>query len=507
MGCGSPKIKTGVSPGEEEIYKPTGDPKKDFFYCFDDEEIKIIEEKERDLLESEIEKYLKIYNKFKFDYLKELNDTIYLKQYTALIIAKGYTGEYKDKSELKEFDIEKVDVVSCKVNNKEKVQATYTEKEENYVSIGEIAFNITESQKDKQFENLLIIEYTFKIKQKRFLNLKHINFLYDFYSIATNTTIFYYDQNKLKFETKNRKLNISSSKYELKIFNARFFELFLRYNEKFKFSKEEEALIKKKFSSDELTQIISSINKIQIYVNDPVLIFEKVKHIIRKEKDFSSEGKYLLLNTDFFDGDPKLFANNINTNYMITELKVNDKMIPKVEDLNGDCFLANPSGMNEINFVSEDRLVLIEIKTKSAFDEELPNNPDVSMNFRKLFRYKIMNGSSFKYEIESKGINLIFDKENVTYNPVKKGNLYTCSGMFQYIEGEESELGFIIKMEDKEKDFIFSKFLDEFIKNTAPQRIILNKKEHDAYIEEHGEEEGDHGEEEAGEEGEGGYEE
>ena len=43
MGCSS------GSSLEEKKFRKTGDPKKDFFYCFDDEEIKIIEEKRIEL--------------------------------------------------------------------------------------------------------------------------------------------------------------------------------------------------------------------------------------------------------------------------------------------------------------------------------------------------------------------------------------------------------------------------------------------------------------------------
>ena len=48
MGCGSPNVKTGIFPGEDE-FKPTSDPKKDFFYFFDDEEIKLIEERRNEV--------------------------------------------------------------------------------------------------------------------------------------------------------------------------------------------------------------------------------------------------------------------------------------------------------------------------------------------------------------------------------------------------------------------------------------------------------------------------
>ena len=62
-------------------------------------------------------------------------------------------------------------------------------------------------------------------------------------------------------------------------------------------------------------------------------------------------------------------------------------------------------------------------------------------------------------------------------------------------------------MREKIQNFKYNKWAKEFLKNTIPRKIILNKEEHDAYIEEHPsvEEEGyDAAEGEEG--GEGGYE-
>ena len=507
MGCGSPSVKTGVYPGEE-VYKPTGDPKKDFFYCFDDEEIKLIEEKKSDDISDESQNYIILYNKFKFDYLKEQDETIFLKQYSALNVDKNYTGEYHINSELIGFECEKIEIVSCKINNKEKVQAKYTKKKEDYQDFIEISFNVTESQKVEQFKELLIIEYIFKIKQKKVFNTKQIFFSSEYG--GSNTAIFYYDPNKMKFITKNKVPMTSNSKYELKIYNEDYFGFIIKYNEKLKLTKEEQALLKNKFSSDELNQINSSLDKIAkiaLELDNPLLIYEKVNHIIKNEKDFSSEGKYVILNyrDEEFAGELPLCEGNNNVNYMITDIKVNDKIIPKVEEYNEnkDGFLADDTGMNSIIIFSKDRLVIIEMKTKSTFPEDLLNSPDIKIDFRKLLRLRVNNGTSFKFEIEANGINILFDKENTKYNPIKKGNKYICSGDYQYLEGEDNEIDFIKKMKEKDTNFKFSKYLTDYVKETLPKLIILNKKEHDAYIEQNGEEEENELEGSRGEEGEG----
>ena len=103
----------------------------------------------------------------------------------------------------------------------------------------------------------------------------------------------------MKFITKNKVQITSNSKYELKIYNEDYFGFIIKYNEKLKLTKEEQALLKNKFSSDELNQINSSLDKIAkiaLELDNPLLIYEKVNHIIKNEKDFSSEGKYVILN-------------------------------------------------------------------------------------------------------------------------------------------------------------------------------------------------------------------
>ena len=280
MGCGSPSVKTGIFPGEDE-FKPTSDPKKDFFYFFDDEEIKLIEERRNEEISDDDIKYLKLYNKFKFDYLKELDDTIFIKQYTALLVKTSFTGEYRFKSELFNFNYETLEIVSCKIN-KEKVQAKYKEKEEDYSKFTEIIFNVTKSQKDEKFENLLILEFTFKIKQKRLFIIKKLFFHDSFEEPDTYTVIIYYDKKKINIDAKGETEiePISLSKHEIKIFNEKYINICLKYNQKLKLSKELEAMLKNKFSSDELKQINSSLEKVKLDEECPILVYEKINILL-----------------------------------------------------------------------------------------------------------------------------------------------------------------------------------------------------------------------------------
>ena len=499
MGCGSPSVKTGIFPGEDE-FKPTGDPKKDFFYCFDDEEIKLIEERKNERKNDDFEKYLKLYNKFKFDYLKELDDTIFLKQYTALLVKKSFTGEYRFKSDLFNFNYETLEIVSCKIN-KEKVQAKYEEKEDDYSKFTEIIINVTKSQKDEKFENLIILEFTFKIKQKRLFTLKYLYFHGYFDDPDTYTVIIYYDKKKINISARGEVdiEPISLSKNEIKIFNENYIYIFLKYNQKLKLSKEQETMLKNKFSSDELKQINSSLEKVELAEDCPILVYEKIKHTIIKEKEFSSEGKYVLINND-----REINVRHSN-NYIITELKLNDKLIPKVKELdeNEEGYSIDESGDNNLHLFPKAPLIIIEIKTKSFFEEGYVHSPDISMDYKKLLEVEIADGGSFKFEIESNGMNLLFDKEDTKYKPIKKGNLYICSGIYEFLEGAKNKADFIEKMGEKDQNFNYNKWEKEFLKDTIPRKIILNKEEHDAYIEEYPSVEGDGLEAADGGEGEG----
>jgi hypothetical protein len=102
MGCDSnkslveksiPKTDNPKSLVEKSIPK-TGNPKKDFFYCFDDEEIKLIEERKKKAQSStEDIETVDLYSRFEIDYRKEKDENVILKHYMAIYVKKNYTGD------------------------------------------------------------------------------------------------------------------------------------------------------------------------------------------------------------------------------------------------------------------------------------------------------------------------------------------------------------------------------------------------------------------------------
>jgi len=142
--------------------------------------------------------------------------------------------------------------------------------------------NVTKSQKDEKFENLLILEFTFKIKQKRLFTLKNLYFPGSFEEPDTYTVIMYYDKKKINMDIRCEEEiePISLSKNEIKIFNEKFINIFLKYNQKLKLSKEQETMLKNKFSSDELKQINSSLEKVELTEECPILVMKKLNILL-----------------------------------------------------------------------------------------------------------------------------------------------------------------------------------------------------------------------------------
>ena len=50
------------------------------------------------------------------------------------------------------------------------------------------------------------------------------------------------------------------------------------------------------------------------------------------------------------------------------------------------------------------------------------------MDYKKLLEVEFADGGSFKFEIESNGMNILFDKEDTKYKPIKKGNYIYVKG-------------------------------------------------------------------------------
>ena len=87
MGCSSGNAL------EENRFQKTGNPNRDFFYFFDDQEVKIIEERRKQLLSCP-EETLQLYSRFEMDYTKEKDENLIINQYFVLSLKEEFSGEY-----------------------------------------------------------------------------------------------------------------------------------------------------------------------------------------------------------------------------------------------------------------------------------------------------------------------------------------------------------------------------------------------------------------------------
>ena len=92
------KISNGQKSSNPKVVK-----KEDFFYCFDEEEIKIIEEKVSNISSYKYNNFIKLYNKFIIDYLNEKDDTIIVKQYKMLYVNEDFNDKSINWSEISNF--------------------------------------------------------------------------------------------------------------------------------------------------------------------------------------------------------------------------------------------------------------------------------------------------------------------------------------------------------------------------------------------------------------------
>ena len=314
MGCSS------GNDIEENQFPKTGDPKRDFFYCFDDQEAKIIEER-RKQLPSCPEKTLKLYSRFEIDYAKEKDENLVIKQYIAICFKLDYDGEYY-LDDIQNFNIKACDIVGFKINDKKATFPKFDTMDGDWRYCG-ISLNFSDNDRVEPFKDLLIFEITYKIKQHILYNTRSIN-LHHSDDPLTSSMIIYYDKNKMEVESKEEE-NLIPLKNGVKYFNRKENFFWIRNKGKIQFSQEEEKLIKKKFTSEEITNIYTSFDKIGALKGNHNLIFEKFKYTFKKDGISKGEGKILVLINERFCG--VLIGSGYN--FKITELKVNDKLIEK----------------------------------------------------------------------------------------------------------------------------------------------------------------------------------
>ena len=311
MGCSSGNAI------EENKFQKTGNPKRDFFYCFDDQEVQLIEEKKK--CESPDGDYSDLYCRYEIDYTKEKDENLILKQYIAVYVLENYAGDYV-VDDIQNFHIKACDIVGFKINNKEAALPKFENMDNGFIYCG-IRAQISKSDHVEPFKDLLIMEITYKIKQFNVYNTRSITLERGGEEYFSASMIIYFDKSKIEVESKQEE-NLSSLKNGMKFFNRTFIYLWIKNKEKIKFNQEEEALLKKKFNSNEMSNIYTAFDKIGFLKDNDNLIFEKCKYTFNKGGTSKGEGKVLIIANERHGR----FLVGSGINYTITKLKVNDKL-------------------------------------------------------------------------------------------------------------------------------------------------------------------------------------
>ena len=429
MGCTS-----GNALGEKSFQK-TGNPKRDFFYCFDDQEVQLIEEKKK--CESPDGDYSDLYCRYEMDYTKEKDENLILKQYIAVYVLENYAGDYV-VDDIQNFHIKACDIVGFKINNKEAALPKFENMDNGFIYCG-IRAQISKSDHVEPFKDLLIMEITYKIKQFNVYNTRSITLERGGEEYFSASMIIYFDKSKIEVESKQEE-NLSSLKNGMKFFNRTFIYLWIKNKEKIKFNQEEEALLKKKFNSNEMSNIYTAFDKIGFLKDNDNLIFEKCKYTFNKGGTSKGEGKVLIIANERHGR----FLVGSGFNYTITELKVNDKLVEKKpmdyeeeDQLKEINYFKSDNGGNNIYFTDLKRLIIIEFKIELLPQENLEEDDGkYSLDFKNLFGVDYLSGGYYNYEIVPNNAKLIFEPDEERYKPKKTENSIIYSGFYKFDEKE-----------------------------------------------------------------------
>ena len=439
MGCSSGKAI------EENLFPKTSNPKSDFFYCFDDQEVKIIEER-RKQLSSYPEPTMQLYSRFEIDYSKEKDENLILKQYIAMCFKLDFDGEYY-LDDIQNFNIKSCDIIEYKINNKKATFPKFETMDGNWRYCG-ITLYISDNVREEPFKDLLIFEISYKIQQYNLYNTRAI-YLHHSNDPYTSSMIIYYDKNKTEIESKEEE-NLIQLKNGIKYFNRKENIFWIRNKGKIQFNQEEEKLIKNKFTSEEITNIYNAFDKIGYLKENNNLIFEKFKYNFNKESTSKGEGKILVLTNERFG---RLLIGT-GENFKITELKVNDNIIEKKPMDYQDDQMTPMNYFQSDNNISntflndlKNSLVIIEFKIELIplkNEEEDDEYNKYSFDFIKsLFGLQYISGGYYNYEIVPNDANLIFEPGEERYSPKKIGNSIIYSGFYNVDLKEYDDLKYM----------------------------------------------------------------
>ena len=467
MGCGSTNEKLGKS--------------NDFSYCFKESEISLINElkKKKDEEGVDADSFSTIYAKVETDLTKK--EQIF-KEYRVLYIPSNYNKEsitYDYNLFLNYIDFEpkedtKIPKYSKKNNNSRdivKFEIKMVNDEYNTYYKPNLEFKVNQEDKEK---NLITIELCYNIKLIQCYGVYGLYFDFgDEVRESNSCSLFINDEYTIEERHDEKKLTkISNTEYYST--NNEIISLILRNkNLKIKIENEVDKKLLSKFSSDEIKQINFSLDKIKIYPRKKILLYHKIIHNIKDDKDNMKMYYFIfyphIIGTRASAGaeadDGGEDEGQISYPIIINECKINDMLVKKYKNID-----EIPENERKISYkykynsnLNDEKVhgyyvsTLNELELNYAYKgtfgvyefvcESTGVRDYFDLNYLYLLNFNLDIGSSFKYEIILNGNKIKFSNPDFQYKIINDKIIFDG-----YLD-EYDEQKYIALKKKKDPDF------------------------------------------------------
>ena len=456
-----------IETKSENLQKEEEIEPDNYFYCLREREISYIEEmkekKDKDIkngTEQGGDKFYPLLRKIEVDLTKK--ETI-VKEFLVLYIPSNYrkdTLKYKGSpainhmiSIIEEMDANKY-ILYTKINNSPKAIKNFECKQDpeiEYISYDSF-LEFAVSPKDKE-KNLVTIETCYKMKLDNKYGLYHFRFCVEYEkeeNLKKSCFSFIFDDNYMACHIYKNEFD-EISKYKLYSFNKGDIAVTFKDKRiKMNIEKELNKEYLSKFSPEEIKQINNSLNKIEFHYSFRHLIYQKVIHNIKDNKDYikayfivfypHEEGSSMGNASPPIKNKQPIIVKKFTINNLL--VKKEKKYLGYEDEIEGDedCKNedeniseeesneeANEEGIEKFNegyYLSshnqlEFYLMFSGIWGLYEFDCESNKNLDYfklnCSHLGEVDEYKIY-GASYKYEIILNGHKIKFPNENIKYS-------------------------------------------------------------------------------------------
>lgn len=457
MGCGGVKESNNDPNLSKEEEKEEEESKKkekktynfdkhtiNYFNHFTEEEIDLILEKKESVNKKESFSFL--YSKFDVNYLdKKLskNNIIECKEYLVSYVNPNYVGNFGYESQIIGFCPEKVSLEYCRIKN-EKVYA----KMKNNGKIISVLI-IEETHKDEEIKDIMVFEFVYNIAQLKMYGMRIIDIIYE--EPMSCSILIKYD--KKEFIIKSNDNSEDNSKNKFYLFNKDKICLVLNdINNNIsiesagsKISK----LLYDTFSEDEIKKINSSLQKMDIKPYEKNIIYEKMTHNLKNNKDYV-KGNILIFYPSF-EKNYFYLCEGINktpdhVDFLVNELKVNSELLINMKKVDGknhrkpENYYESTNTSHRYIISTKDDFILFEFELEGIDSQEDEDEIHYNLDARNIFNFYLNNGSSYKFEIVLNKHEVFFiDDDTYKYKYKKTKENITFEGVWTLKEWDNKK--------------------------------------------------------------------